>query len=126
MADEGPLPLVGLGLGDLVFMVGEDEVDAAPMDVDGIAQVLHGHAGAFDMPAGTGRTFRTAGRDGPGPTGWARKAPPAWPTSARRNRPGSVSGGRARCGRPPGVLPRCARKAARTRETWPRRSRRRR
>src|SRR5712671_6112792 len=43
----------GFALGDFVFVMGEGEVDAAGMDVDGFAEVLHGHGGAFDMPAGT-------------------------------------------------------------------------
>ena len=41
-----------LGLGDLVFVVGEHQVLAAAVDVDGLAQVLHTHGGALDVPAG--------------------------------------------------------------------------
>ena len=34
-------------------MVGEDQVLAAAVDIDGLAQVAVGHGGALDMPAGT-------------------------------------------------------------------------
>ena len=43
---------VALGLGDLVGVVGEGIVDAAAVDVQILAQVLHGDAGALDVPAG--------------------------------------------------------------------------
>ena len=43
---------VGLGLGDLVGVVREGVVDAAAVDVQILAQVLHGDAGALDVPAG--------------------------------------------------------------------------
>ena len=45
----------GLGLGDLVLVVGEDEVLAAAVDVEGAAQVLAGHGRALDVPAGAAR-----------------------------------------------------------------------
>src|SRR5260370_11693881 len=32
--------------------MGKGEVDAAGVDVDRFAEILHGHGGAFDMPAG--------------------------------------------------------------------------
>ena len=41
-----------LGLGDLVLMMGEDEVAAAAVDVEGEPQVLVAHRGALDVPAG--------------------------------------------------------------------------
>ena len=51
------LGLVGaLGLCDLVFMVGEDEVAAAAVDVYRLAEVFGRHRAAFDMPAGTAWT----------------------------------------------------------------------
>ena len=42
-----------LRLGDLVLVVGELEILAAAVDVDGLAQVLPVHGGALDVPAGT-------------------------------------------------------------------------
>ena len=45
--------MAALGLRDLVFVVGEGEVLAAAMDVDGLAEELIDHRGAFDMPAGS-------------------------------------------------------------------------
>ncbi len=39
-------------LRDFVFMVGELQVDATGVDVDGVAQVRLGHRRAFDVPAG--------------------------------------------------------------------------
>ena len=39
-------------LGDLVLMMRKHEIDAAAMDVEGLAEVLPGHGRAFDMPAG--------------------------------------------------------------------------
>lgn len=39
-------------LGNLVFMVREDQILSAAMDVDGLTQELADHRGAFDMPAG--------------------------------------------------------------------------
>ena len=41
-----------LGLGDFVLVVGEDEIDAAAMDVEGLAQKRLAHRRAFDVPAG--------------------------------------------------------------------------
>ena len=41
-----------LALGDLVFMVREDQVLAAAVDVDLLAQILFGHDRALDVPAG--------------------------------------------------------------------------
>src|SRR5690606_34103582 len=46
----------GLALRDLVFVVREDEVLAAAMDVEGLAQVAGAHGGALDVPTGTPRT----------------------------------------------------------------------
>ena len=42
-----------LALGDFVFVVGEGEVHAAGVNVERLAEVAHGHGGAFDVPAGT-------------------------------------------------------------------------
>jgi hypothetical protein len=39
-------------LGDFVFVVREDQVDAAAVDVEDFAQMLPAHGGAFDVPAG--------------------------------------------------------------------------
>ena len=43
---------VRLALGDLVGVVGEYVVDAAAVDIDVFAQIFHGDARAFDVPAG--------------------------------------------------------------------------
>ena len=42
-------------LRDFVFMVREDQVDAAGVDIERFAEVLDGHHGALDVPAGTAR-----------------------------------------------------------------------
>ena len=42
----------GLRLGDLVLVVREEVVDAARVQVERLAEVLHGHRGALDVPAG--------------------------------------------------------------------------
>src|SRR5271169_7120964 len=39
-------------LRDFVFVVRKREIDAASVNVQRLAQILHGHRGAFDMPAG--------------------------------------------------------------------------
>ena len=43
---------VAFGLGDFIGMMGEGVVDTAGMDVQVLAQMLHGNAGAFNMPTG--------------------------------------------------------------------------
>ena len=43
---------VGLGLCDLVGVMGEGVINAAAVYVEILAQMLHGDAGAFDVPAG--------------------------------------------------------------------------
>ena len=55
----------GFGLGDLVFVVREHEVFAAGVEVEGVAEILHGHGGALDVPAGA------AGAEGRIPGGLA-------------------------------------------------------
>ena len=50
------LARVRLGLDELVFVVGKDQVEAAAMDIEMPAQVLHAHGRAFDMPAGPARS----------------------------------------------------------------------
>ena len=52
VADPVVVAVVGLGLGQLVVVVGELEVDAARVDVHRLAQDLRGHDGALDVPAG--------------------------------------------------------------------------
>src|SRR6266542_961517 len=52
MADEGHLAGQRLALGDLVLVVGEDEVGAAAVDVDLVAEGLADHRGALDVPPG--------------------------------------------------------------------------
>src|SRR5207249_967297 len=45
-----------LGLCDLVLVVREDQIQAAAVDVEVRAQVLHAHGRALDVPAGTAGT----------------------------------------------------------------------
>ena len=40
-----------LGLRDLVLMVGESQIGAARVDIEALAQILHRHRGALDVPA---------------------------------------------------------------------------
>ena len=42
----------GLALRDFVFVVRECQVHAAGVDVERVAEIFHGHGGAFDVPAG--------------------------------------------------------------------------
>ena len=55
-----------LRLRDLIFVMREDQVLAAGMNVEGFAQLLHAHGRALDVPAGTaftpGRLPHGAGR----------------------------------------------------------------
>ena len=39
-------------LGDLVFVVREDQVEAAGMDVEDLPEIALAHRGALDVPAG--------------------------------------------------------------------------
>src|SRR5712671_1587925 len=48
----------GFALRDFVFVMREGEIDAAGVDVDGFAEIFHGHGGAFDVPAGTSAADR--------------------------------------------------------------------
>ena len=68
------LPGRGLALGDLVLVVREDQVDAAGVDVERRAEVLHRHRRALDVPA------RPAGPDRPSPT---TARPASGPSRAR-------------------------------------------
>ena len=52
------LPGRTLALGDLVFVVRKDQVDAAGVNVERLSEVLHAHRGALDVPAGTSRPQR--------------------------------------------------------------------
>src|SRR6266480_5290750 len=52
------LPGRTLALGDLVFVVRKDQVDAASMNVERLSEVLHAHRRAFDVPAGPARPQR--------------------------------------------------------------------
>src|SRR6186713_2241282 len=48
-ADER-LPCGRLALGDLVLVVGEDQIDPTGMDVERRAEMSHAHRRAFDVP----------------------------------------------------------------------------
>src|SRR5580658_10099130 len=41
----------GLGLRDLIFVMRKDEIDSAGVNVERLAQILHGHHGTLDVPA---------------------------------------------------------------------------
>lgn len=43
-------------LGDFVFVMGEDEVNAATVEIEGFAKIFKRHGGAFEVPAGSART----------------------------------------------------------------------
>src|SRR5690242_19711018 len=43
-------------LRDLVFVMRKDEIDAARVNVETLAEILHRHRRALDMPAGTAAT----------------------------------------------------------------------
>src|SRR6185436_10829654 len=45
-------PMRAAALGDLILMVRENEVEAAAVDVDRLAQMLADHRRTFDVPAG--------------------------------------------------------------------------
>ena len=55
---EGMNASAAFGLGNLVFMMRENQIAAAAMEVKGFAQILHAHGRAFNMPAGTTGTPR--------------------------------------------------------------------
>src|SRR5262249_10851478 len=56
------LAAIGLALRDLVLVVREDQVLAAAMDVERLAEVFHGHRRALDVPARPPRTPRALPR----------------------------------------------------------------
>ena len=45
----------GFALRDFVFVVRKGEIDAAGVNIERVAQILHGHRGALDVPAGASR-----------------------------------------------------------------------
>src|SRR2546423_1142008 len=47
-----PLARRAFRLRDLVLMMREDKVNAAAVYIKRLAEILHGHRGAFDVPAG--------------------------------------------------------------------------
>src|SRR5690349_928992 len=49
-------------LRDFVLVMRKDEIDAAAMDVEYLAEMLPGHRRAFDMPARPARRFDSGGR----------------------------------------------------------------
>ena len=64
VAGEGR-PVAALALGDLVFVVREEQVDAAGVQVDRVTEVRLDHRAALDVPAGTalGRALRAGPLD---------------------------------------------------------------
>src|ERR1051326_6354747 len=61
-------------LRDLVFEMGEDEVDAAAVDIKNFAEIFPRHRRAFDVPAGTAG-HSDAGRRRPGRLARLRRFP---------------------------------------------------
>src|SRR5690606_4391840 len=45
-------PVAAAALGALVFVVGEDQIETAAMDIERLAQVVVAHRRALDMPPG--------------------------------------------------------------------------
>ena len=65
VADEGGLSVTrALALGDLGLVMGEDVVDAAAVDVDGLAEKSGRHGAALDVPSGTPLSPRALPSDG--------------------------------------------------------------
>src|SRR5450756_1001483 len=62
----------GSGLGDLVLMVREAQIETATVDVEGVAQVAVRHRGALEVPTGTAPAERGRPRGGGRFTGLAR------------------------------------------------------
>src|SRR4030095_2782032 len=56
------LARAGFGLGDLAFVMREDQVLAAPVQVERRAEIFHGHRRALDVPARPSRAPRTLPR----------------------------------------------------------------
>src|SRR5436190_23194273 len=52
------LPGRSFALGDLVLVMREDQIDAAGVDVERLAEVLHRHRRALDVPARAARADR--------------------------------------------------------------------
>ena len=96
-------------LRDFVLVVRELQVDAAGVDVDGLAQVRLGHRRALDVPA------RAAAAPGRVPAGQVV----AWTASTARSRRDRACTGRPPRARRP-AFPRCrGATACRSRRSWP-------
>ena len=64
------VPKRAADLRDLVLVVGEDEVDAAGVDVEDLAEMLPRHRRALDVPAGAARRGNPAGKSQEGSPGF--------------------------------------------------------
>ena len=71
------LARVRFRLNELVFMVGKDQVEAAAVNIEMAAQILHAHRRAFDVPAGR-----------PGPHGLGHDGSPGLERFQRAKSPG--------------------------------------
>ena len=60
--DERMHPCRPFRLGNLIFMVGKDQVAAAAMEIKGGTKIFHAHCRTFNMPART--TFAPGGIPG--------------------------------------------------------------
>ena len=56
VTDHRLLARIRFGLGDFIFMVRENQIAAAAVEIKGIAEILIAHSRAFDMPARTARS----------------------------------------------------------------------
>ena len=80
-----------MGLGLLVLVVGEAQVDAAAVDVEGVAEVLARHGRALEVPAGT------AVAEGRGPRSGLAARTSLWPFHSAKSRGSRLPRGSASC-----------------------------
>ena len=45
--------VTAFALCNFIFVMGENKVLTAAMDIDGLSEIASAHSGAFDMPAGS-------------------------------------------------------------------------
>ena len=95
-------------LRQLVLVVRKDQVAAAAVDVEGLAQIAPRHGAALDVPA------RPAAAPGAVPARQVGR----WRASTARNRRGRACTAPRRRARRPAVRPGCGRTGGRSRESW--------
>ncbi len=93
-------------LGDLVFVMGKHQIDAAAMDVERLAQIFLRHGRAFDVPAGPAAApGRFPARQRRHPTASTARNP--WRPSCKAPLPPA----RRRSSRPASAAPACRNRA---------------